>query len=183
MKNLIKWFLNPPTDESAAIALLRLIAGGVFLSEGILKFVFAVQGVGRFTKLGLPAPELTANFVGMFEIVGGVLLIAGLLTRLVTVPFLIEMLVVILTTKVPLFLGTSPLPSPPIPPQAGLFAVLHEGRPDFAQILILIFLLIVGPGRLSVDGYLARRSMQERASLGPEMRQRRAAKQSLGAIT
>lgn len=175
MKNLIQWFLNPPTDESAAIALVRLIAGGVFLSEGILKFVFAVQGAGRFTKLGLPAPELMANFIGTFEIVGGLFLIAGLLTRLIAVPFLIEMFVIILTTKVPLFLGTSPLPSPPIPPQAGLFAVLHEGRSDFAQLLILIFLLIVGPGRWSVDRYLARRRMQEPVSLRPEIRQRRAA--------
>ncbi len=173
MKSLINWFLNPPTDESAAITLLRLIAGGVFFSEGILKFVFAAQGVGRFTKLGLPAPELMANFIGTFEIVGGLFLIAGLLTRLIAVPFLIEMAVILLTTKVSLFLGTSPLPSPPVPPQAGLFAVLHEGRPDFAQILILIVLLIMGPGRLSVDGFLARRRMLAGpASLTSENRQR-----------
>src|SRR5215471_2613422 len=60
----------------------RLMAGGVFLSEGILKFVYANQGVGRFTKLGFPWPHFTATFVGGLEIVGGLMLIAGLLTRL-----------------------------------------------------------------------------------------------------
>jgi hypothetical protein len=51
------------------------------VSEGILKFVYPNHGVGRFTKLGLPAPALTANFVGGLEIVGGILPIAGLFTR------------------------------------------------------------------------------------------------------
>ena len=43
---------------------MRLMVGGVFLSEGILKFVYPNQGVGRFTKHGLLAPELTADFIG-----------------------------------------------------------------------------------------------------------------------
>ena len=65
------WLLYPPDDAPTATVLLRLMAGGVFLWEGILKFVFANQGVGRFTKLGIPAPALMANFVGGLEIVGG----------------------------------------------------------------------------------------------------------------
>jgi len=62
MKNLIEWFLDPPADAPAATVLLRLMAGGVFVSEGVLKFIFANQGVGRFTKR-FPAPEITANFI------------------------------------------------------------------------------------------------------------------------
>jgi hypothetical protein len=50
MKNPIDWLLNPPTEGPAAIVLLRLMAGGVFFLEGVLKFVYANQGVGRFTK-------------------------------------------------------------------------------------------------------------------------------------
>ena len=34
--------------------LLRLMVGGVFFWEGLLKFVYVNQGVGRFTKLGIP---------------------------------------------------------------------------------------------------------------------------------
>ncbi len=94
-----------------------MMAGAVFFWEGILKFVYANQGVGRFTKLGLPFPVFTANFVGGLEIGGGLLLILGLGTRLITIPFIIEMLVAMLSTKPRLFLGTLPLPPPPVPPQ------------------------------------------------------------------
>ena len=150
---LWKWFSNPPTDGPAAIVLLRLMAGGVFFWEGILKFVFANQGVGRFTKLGMPVPEFTADFIGVLEIVGGLLLITGLLTRFISFIFIGEMIVAILSTKISLFLGTSPLPLPPAPPQIGFWAVLHEIRSDYAQILTCAFLLIVGSGRLSLDTF------------------------------
>jgi uncharacterized membrane protein YphA (DoxX/SURF4 family) len=136
---------------------MRVMAGGVFLSEGIIKFVFANQGVGRFTKLGFPMPDFTASFIGGLEIVGGLLLIAGLLTRLAAIPFAIEMVVAILATKVALFLGTSPLPLPPSPPRTGMWAVLHESRSDWAQLLTSLYLVIVGPGRWSLDALLHRR--------------------------
>ncbi len=69
-----------------ATLLLRIMAGSVFLWEGILKFVYPNQGVGRFTKLGMPFPAVTAGFVGTLEIVGGSLLLLGLATRLVAIP-------------------------------------------------------------------------------------------------
>jgi uncharacterized membrane protein YphA (DoxX/SURF4 family) len=127
------------------------MAGGVFLSEGILKFVYTNQGVGRFTKLGLPFPAFTATFIGTLEIVGGLLLLFGLVTRLVAILFVIEMIVAILTTKISLYLGTSPLPLPPSPPKVGWWAVLHETRSDWAQLLTSSFLLISGPGPWSLD--------------------------------
>jgi uncharacterized membrane protein YphA (DoxX/SURF4 family) len=107
--------------------------------------------VGRFTKLGIPFPEFTAHFVGYLEIFGGLLLIFGFLTRWICVPFIIEMIVAILSTKISLYLGTYPLPLPPAPPQIGGWAVLHEIRSDYAQIICSIFLLCVGPGTLSLD--------------------------------
>jgi putative oxidoreductase len=168
MNKMWHWFLYPPDNAPTATVLLRLMAGGVFLWEGLLKFVFANQGVGRFTKLGIPAPEVMANFVGMLEIVGGILLIAGLLTRVIAVPFIIEMLVAMLSTKISLYLGTSPLPLPPVPPQIGLWAVLHEIRSEYAQIMVTIFLLIAGPGRWSLDALLARREKKERRHPIPE---------------
>ena len=99
MRKFFEWVMNPPLNAPAATVLPRLMAGSVFLWEGILKFTYANQGVGRFTKLGFPVPDLTAHFVGGLEIVGGVLLIAGLLTRVIAIPFVIEMVVAILSSR------------------------------------------------------------------------------------
>jgi putative oxidoreductase len=157
MKNIATWLLNPPTDGPKSVLLLRLMAGGVFFWEGILKFVYTNQGIGRFTKLGMPFPAFTANFVACLEIVGGLLLISGLLTRVIAVPFVLEMIVAILSTKISLYLGTSPLPLPPAPPKVGMWAVLHEIRSDYAQITTSLFLLINGPGRWSLDALMQRK--------------------------
>jgi putative oxidoreductase len=154
MKNVWKWLENPPIDGPNSTLLLRLMAGGVFLWEGILKFVYANQGAGRFTKLGMPFPHFTADFVAILEIVGGILLLTGLATRLIAIPFIVEMIVAILSTKIALYLGTSPLPLPPAPPKIGPWAVLHEVRSEYAQLLTVAFLLLNGPGGWSLDAVL-----------------------------
>src|SRR5262249_49006005 len=157
MNKIISWLMNPPTDGPKSTLLLRLMAGGVFFWEGLLKFVYANQGVGRFMKLGIPFPHFTATFIGGLEIVGGLLLLAGLTTRLIAIPFVVEMIVAILSTKISLFLGTSPLPLPPSPPQVGLWAVLHEVRSEYAQMLTVIFLMVNGPGKWSLDAVAPKR--------------------------
>src|ERR1700687_5602793 len=157
VRRLLAFLFNPPLTAPRSTLIMRLMVGGVFLSEGILKFVYPNQGVGRFTKLGIPAPELTANFIGGLESVCGVLLIAGLFTRAIAIPFIVEMVVAILTTKIGLYLGTSPLPLPPALPKVGLLAVKPETRSDYAQILTSTFLLVVGPGSWSLDAVLRRR--------------------------
>jgi putative oxidoreductase len=162
VKQVTQWLLDPPMNAPTSTLLLRLMAGGVFFWEGILKFVYTNQGVGRFTKLEIPFPDVMANFVGGLEIIGGFFLIGGFLTRLIAVPFIIEMIVAILTTKISLYLGTSPLPLPPAPPQFGFWAVLHEIRSDYAQIMTSLFLLIAGPGRWSLDAWLRQKRENSR---------------------
>ena len=158
MIKLLDWLLYSPSNAPDATILIRFIAGSVFVWEGVMKFVFpASLGVGRFAKLGIPFPESMGPFVGVVEITCGILLVLGLFTRLATIPLIIDIVVAMLTTKIPIYLGTNPLPAPPVPPQTGFWAVLHEGRSDEAQFLICIFLLIVGTGPWALDAVLARR--------------------------
>ena len=126
----------------------------MFFSEGLLKFVYVNQGVSQFTKLRMPLPEVLAPSIAVLEFVGGLLLASGTGTRLISVPFVIEMVVAILSTKIGLFFGTSPLPKPVAPPLSGWWAVLHESRSDYAQLLSCFFLILSGPGRWSVDALL-----------------------------
>ncbi len=163
--NIWTWFTSPPTDGPHAILLLRIMAGSVFLWEGILKFAYANQGIGRFTKLGFPFPEATADFVALVEIVGGALILAGFMTRLVAVVFVIEMITAMLSTKITLYLGTSPLPLPSAPPKVGMWAVLHEIRSEWAQLSVSLFLALTGPGRWSLDARKAAPPPLERSSI------------------
>jgi uncharacterized membrane protein YphA (DoxX/SURF4 family) len=165
VRSAVHWIFNPPLDGPRATTALRLMVGGVFFWEGILKFVYANQGIGRFTKLGMPFPALTAGFIGSLEIAGGILLMLGLLTRFIAIPFLVEMVVAVLTTKVALYLGTSPLPLPAAPPQIGIWAVLHEVRSEYAQFMTCLFLLFCGPGQWSLDAQLVRKRSRSAGAL------------------
>lgn len=142
---------HPPISAPRATILLRIMAGSVFLWEGIMKFVFPNLGIGRFTKLGFPYPGFTAGFVAWVEIIGGILMILGWITRPVAIAFIIEMLTAMLSTKIRLFAGNYPLALPPSPPQTGFWAVLHEIRSEYAQLAISGFLFLAGPGPLSLD--------------------------------
>src|SRR5438128_2283109 len=80
------------SSAPAATLFIRLAAGAVFLTEGIQKFLYPdALGIGRFTKIGIPAPQFFAPFVGVVEIVCGALFLAGLLTRLAAIPLVIDM--------------------------------------------------------------------------------------------
>jgi putative oxidoreductase len=142
----MKWHRLIASNTSPAVILIRLIVGGVFLSEGIQKFLFPAElGVGRFVKIGIPSPEIMAPFVGVVEIVGGTLLLVGLLTRLASMPLIINMIVAITTTKIPIL------------HKSGFWAMAHEARVDYSMILGCIFLLIAGAGTWSLDAWLAAR--------------------------
>jgi uncharacterized membrane protein YphA (DoxX/SURF4 family) len=128
-----------------ATMLIRVLVGWVFLSEGIQKFLFPDSlGVSRFAKIGIPDPSFSAPFVGGVEILFGMLIIVGFLTRFSAVPLLIDISVAIATTKVPMLVDK------------GLWAAVHEARTDLSMLLGLLFLLIEGAGPLSIDYRLGR---------------------------
>jgi len=132
--------VNSGSRMANAVILIRILVGWVFVSEGIQKFLFPAQlGVGRFEKIGIPAPHIMAPFVGGVEIIFGSLVILGLFTRLAAIPLLCVIGTAIVTTKIPMLHAN------------GIWAMLHEARTDFSMLLGLLFLLIVGGGGLALD--------------------------------
>ncbi|WKZ70236.1 MAG: DoxX family protein [Melioribacteraceae bacterium] len=105
--------------SSLTIFFVRVMVGSVFLIEGIQKFLyFEIRGVGRFIKIGLPAPEFLGYFVASFEIVCGILILLGLFTRISAVPLIIIMLTAIISTKVPILF------------KDGFWEMAHAARTD-----------------------------------------------------
>jgi len=124
----------------SAILAIRLMIGGIFLLEGIKKFIFVEQwGGGRFTRIGIPSPYLMAHFVGAVEIVCGLLVLFGLGTRFAAIPLLAVICTAIATTKIPILL------------KSGFWPMEAEARTDYAMLMGLIFLLLAGSGGCSLD--------------------------------
>jgi uncharacterized membrane protein YphA (DoxX/SURF4 family) len=141
MKNInrISGFLFSWGNNHGAL-LIRLIVGLIFLSEGIQKFLFPeLLGPGRFEKIGFSDPAFWAYFTATFEIVCGTFILIGLLTRIVSVPLLIIMITAFITTKWPLLITK------------GFWVFAHEYRTDFAMTLLLVYLIVYGPGKWSAD--------------------------------
>lgn len=133
------------TDSSKTTILIRLMVGAVFLSEGIQKFLFAdALGLGRFIKIGFANPEFWASFTACFEIICGIIVLLGFLTRFASIPLLIIMIVAFITTKYPILIDK------------GFWAMAHEYRTDFAMTIGCVFLLIKGGGKWSLDKKLVR---------------------------
>ena len=127
--------------------LCRLAVGIIFFSEGIQKYLFPeLLGTGRFEKIGFNNAAFWAYFTGAFEIVCSVLILVGLFTRLASIPLFIIMIVAFITTKIPELT------------EKGFWFMAHDYRTDFAMTLLLIYLLIYGGGKNSLDYKLQQRS-------------------------
>ena len=68
-------------NSDRVLLLLRLASGGVFVVFGIGKFVNHPSELASFKTYGLPAPAAFVVVIGLIELVGGLLLMTGVLTR------------------------------------------------------------------------------------------------------
>lgn len=107
------------------------------------------KAIDFFTQLGIPLPAFNAYFVSLLECVGGILLILGLASRLISIPLIVDMLVAYITADREAF--TSFFSDPDKFMAAAPFTFL------FASLLIMVF----GPGSISLD-YLIKRFIEKR---------------------
>lgn len=139
--NALLRFCFAPSRGPASIFLVRLAAGLIFFTQGILKFTDPRMGVDRFTRIGFPHPYFTAHFVGTFEIVCGLLVLVGFWTRAAALPLLIVITTAIATTKIPELFRAS----------QGFWFMVSDARADFAMFCSLLFLIIMGGGAWPFD--------------------------------
>ncbi|PYY18621.1 MAG: DoxX family protein [Acidobacteria bacterium] len=154
--NLYRRFLNLLNFlQSPFLLLVRVYWGWQFWQAGWGKLQDISKPIGFFTELGIPFPVFNAWFVSLLECFGGILLILGLASRLISIPLVIDMVVAYIAAD-----------------REALKSIFSE--PDkfyaaapytllFASLIVLVF----GPGTISLD-YLIARYVRKRHSAEPE---------------
>jgi uncharacterized membrane protein YphA (DoxX/SURF4 family) len=141
------------TDQASTTILVRLMIGAVFLSEGVQKFIFPEQrSTDQFETLGFAEAEIMAHYVGVFEVLAGILILIGLFTRAGALITLIITTTAIIITNIIVVLGESFYPSALSDLQTyGFWSMAPEIHTDWAMWLGSLFLLLKGGGRWSAD--------------------------------
>ncbi|HKX20495.1 MAG TPA: DoxX family protein [Nitrososphaeraceae archaeon] len=117
---------------------VRIMAGVIFIAHGLPKFFGISQGYGFFQSVNLPA-ELFVP-IALLEVIGGLAILIGILTRIASALLIIEMLGAILSVKL---------------------SKGFVGGYEFELLLISICLslVIMGPGRISIENSILRREI------------------------
>jgi putative oxidoreductase len=117
---------------------IRIVAGITFVAHGLPKFENIAGTQGFFGSIGLP-PELALP-VGLLEVIGGIFLLVGVLTRISAALFIIDMIGVIVIVRLP-------------------DGFVDGYELESLLIAISVSLLITGPGRISVEWDILKREI------------------------
>ncbi|MDK8171081.1 DoxX family protein [Curtobacterium citreum] len=140
------------TSTSIGLTALRIVLGVVFIAHGAQKFAQGIPDVTQgFAGMGVPLAEVAAPVVAGLELVGGVLLVAGVATRVVGLLLAVDMVVAGLLAHA----------------TAGFFA--QDGGFEYVLVLAVASLAVAltGPGRFSVDALVLRSSRRKRGVAEP----------------
>ncbi len=118
---------------------VRLFFGYFWAETGWAKLHNLDGFTERFVGWGIPFPAFSASASAWVEFVGGVLIMVGLFTRLTAVPMIVNMIVAIAVVVIRNVHSFDE------------FVELDE----FVYILIFFWLLMAGPGKASLDAWLA----------------------------
>ena len=133
------------STQSMFLLAVRLYWGWQLAQNGWGKLHNLANVTNFFASLGLPAPGPTAVFVSSIELVGGILLAAGLFSRIASLGIVVDMLMAYLTADREALLSFFSDP--------GKFYVADPYTFLFAGLIVLIF----GPGKISLDALFGRR--------------------------
>lgn len=134
------------TSTSIGLAALRIVLGVVFIAHGAQKFAQGIPGTAQaFAGMGVPLAEVAAPLVAGLELVGGVLLVLGVATRVLGLLLAVDMVVAGLLAHT----------------TAGFFA--QDGGFEYVLVLAVASLAVAltGPGRWSVDALMLRSSRRK----------------------
>jgi len=132
--------------QSPLLLLIRLFWGWQFFQTGKGKLMNLDKTTAFFESLHLPAPKLNAIAAGSVECFGGLLLLAGLLTRFASPALIFTMIVAYVTAD-----------------NEALRAVFSDpdkftGAAPFLFLFAAVIVFVFGPGKLSLDAVLFKKT-------------------------
>lgn len=130
--------------QSFLLLILRLYWGYSFFQAGYGKYLNTAPVIEFFQSIGLPFPTLNAYLVTYVEMIGGMCLLLGFATRLVSIPLACTMLVALFITE------------------WDVVKDIYSNSQKFITLVPFIYLLVClitfafGPGKFSIDYLLER---------------------------
>jgi putative oxidoreductase len=152
LAKLRQWLVpNRTIWQSIFLLLIRLYWGWGFFQTGKGKLSNIAQPTQFFQSLGIPFPHAQAILCGTTECIGGLLLLVGLLSRLISIPLTILLIVAYLTADIALVKNIFGDPDK--------FLAADE----FLFLYTVLIVLLFGPGKFSLDWLFAGRKGRSQA--------------------
>lgn len=133
--------------QSLFLLWMRMTWGHQFMVTGAGKLSNIEKVIQYFTNLGLPYPEFNAYLVGYIELIGGILIFAGLFSRIAGLVLVFTMLIALSSAE-----------------HASIFYDFHfildpsalVGEAPYPFLITSLLIFFFGPGKISLDAWIKR---------------------------